>query len=161
MNLICMFKLALYFNARMSIGNTIMPCVTCLWITATLLQKSYVYRPKPHFISIIYIIAEYIGMHDSKNRKYMYIVGVKNLHVAEWTLVVIMYLLYWGSSFIGSTVNNCRLQIIDKYKTAETFDINTFSAIWKCTCSNFFFFGQRHSNTWNARCSRLKHKNVL
>lgn len=77
MNFICMFKLALYFNARMSIGNTILPCVTCLWITATLLQKSYVYRPKPHFISIIYIIAEYIGMHDSKNRKY--IVGVKNV----------------------------------------------------------------------------------
>lgn len=83
MNLICMFKLALYFNARMSIGNTILPCVTCQWITAILLQKSYVYRPKPHFISIIYIIAEYIGMHDSKNRKYMYIVGVKNLHVTE------------------------------------------------------------------------------
>lgn len=140
MNFICMFKLALYFNARMSIGNTILPCVTCLWITATLLQKSYVYRPKPHFISIIYIIAEYILMHDSKNRKYMYIVGVKNLHVTEWTLVVIMYLLYWGSSFIGSTVNNCPLQIIDKHKTAEAFDINTFSAIWKCNCSIFLFF---------------------
>lgn len=149
-----MFKLALYFNARMSIGNTILPCVTCQWITATLLQKSYVYRPKPHFISIIYIIAEYIGMHDSKNRKYMYIVGVKNLHVAEWTSVVIMYLLNWGSSFIGSTVNNCPLQIIDKHKTRRHSISTRFQLSENVHAVIFFLFGQRHSNTWNARCSR-------
>lgn len=83
MNLICMFKLVLYFNVRMLIGNMILFCVICLWIIVILLQKLYVYWLKFYFILIIYIIVEYIGMYDSKNRKYMYIVGVKNLYVVE------------------------------------------------------------------------------
>lgn len=83
MNFICMFKLVLYFNVRMLIGNMILFCVICLWIIVILLQKLYVYWLKFYFILIIYIIVEYIGMYDSKNRKYMYIVGVKNLYVIE------------------------------------------------------------------------------
>lgn len=83
MNFICMFELVLYFNVRMLIGNMILFCVICLWIIVILLQKLYVYWLKFYFILIIYIIVEYIGMYDSKNRKYMYIVGGKNLYVIE------------------------------------------------------------------------------